>query len=1023
MLDGVASPADLVARAADLGMPALALTDTGGLYGAISFYKAALRAGIKPILGVELDETVVLARNREGYARLCAMISAFHLADRFDLADFLDDTVWALSGDIDVLDRLQARGAYPLAAVTHTGDAASREQAVRVLAYAQQQGLIAVAVHPVYFLEERQAHIHRILRAVHANTSLIHLAEEDGRCGDATYARSSDWRFLSSQDMEALYGEWPEILANTDRVAETCELELELGTPQFPACEVGEGESSFSQLWRIAFDGVRRRYRPMTPEVARRLQYELDIIYELGFAPYFLIVADIVQYALTRGIPIVGRGSAANSLVAYALGITRADPLRYNLYFERFLNLSRSDCPDIDLDICWKRRDEVVDYVYNRYGADRVAMVCTFNRFRARGAVREVAKAFGLPERAITRITRRIPPYHAGDIRSLVRHLPECRDIPIDQEPLCSILEIAEFIDGFPRHLSVHAGGLVIAPEGITQFVPLQRATKGIVITQFDKDDIEELGLVKMDLLGHRSLTVIAETVQAVKANRGIEMDIERLPDSDALTAALTRTGQTIGCFQIESPAMRSLLRNTRADSVDMLIKTLSLVRPGPSGSGMKKRFIDRHLGREIAESVHPAFDAVLDDTHGVMLYQEDILKVAHAVAGMSLAEADGLRRAMTKKRSRAEMAAHMKQFVEKAVANGVEPAVAESIWEQIANFAKYSFCKAHACTYGEMAYQCAYLKAHFPAEFLAAVISNRGGFYHTAVYVEEARRLGVSVRPPDVNHSRYEYTLEGEAIRMGFLEIRHLTHTAIRAMLRQREQGPFISLTDLYHRTGMTRSDGLALVASGACDGFGLSRPSLLWELRLLHVGDAPRESAEQPLLFREGRPQDLIPARPEYSRSRRVRAEWEALGFLVTEHPFMYSLPLLSDAALVLSPALPRYVGKTVTMAGWLIAERRVGLPGRGAMMFLTLEDPAGVFEAILFPAAYQRWGHLLTTHGPFVITGQAQVEEYTCSLIVERMEKMGDRPPTPGMSAITPPLDWILGEGSRMTFSRPD
>lgn len=1020
-MEGTAGVRQLVARAVEYGLRALALTDTAGLYGAIPFYRAAAEAGVKPLQGAALGDAVVIARNRGGYAQLCRIVTAYHLMPDFDLADqIFDDSVFVLTADPGLAKELVKRGVRPLIAVTHYGDARSRYRAERVRAFAHENALRPVAVNPVYFLDRGHFAIHRVLAAIRLNATVDTL-----RPGDT--APEGAW-FRPPAEMERLYGEWPETLDNIEWAVEQCNLELEFGTPRFPEMELPDNETPFSYLWKLAFDGLKSRYRPLNPELTRRLHYELDVIHRLGFAPYFLIVADIVRHARERDIPIVGRGSAANSLVAYALGITRADPFKYDLYFERFLNLSRTDCPDIDLDICWRRRDDVIEYVYKRYGADRVAMIATFNTFQARSAVREIAKAFGMPEEQANAVTRRLPHYHAGDIRTVVKHLPESRGLRIDEEPLKSIIAMSEFIDGFPRHLSIHSGGLVIAPHAITDFAPLQRAAKGILITQYDMGPIEELGLVKMDLLGHRSLTVIDETVQKVWDNRRLRVDVERLPDPDPLTASLIRVGRSIGCFQIESPAMRALLRHTLASNTDMLIKTLSLVRPGPSGSGMKKRFIDRHLGKEPAAYLHPSLERVLGDTYGVMLYQEDILKVASVIAGMDLAEADALRRAMTKKRHPVVMAKSMKLFIEKAVLNGVSREVAEEIWGLIANFAKYSYCKAHACTYGEIAYQCSYLKAHYPAEFLASVLSNRGGYYHPAVYLEEAKRIGVPILPPDVNRSRFGYTVEGEAIRVGFVEVRNLSYAAVEALLARRNEAHFSSMGDLLQRTGIGYADAELLIQCGACDSFGRTRPGLLWELKLI-TGENPRmtsaraslgakgrpvssfqyragrdnPSAHGPAVVRESHDQSgllfpdagvhvLVPRQPDYSRKRRADWEWTTLGLLGSTHPLEYYLPLLTERTLVLCADLPHYAGASVTLIGWLVAERRAPVKERGAMKFLTLEDPSGIFEAVLWPETYQVFGGLLGSHGPFLITGEVQEQDHYYTVIVDAVEEAG-------------------------------
>ncbi len=1005
LLEGVATVSQLVGRAVECGMKSLALTDTGGLYAAIPFYQAARQAGVKPILGAVIDGVVLLARDRDGYADLCRIVTGYHIDDDFRLADSLgSERIFVLASERGLIKALCERGIRPLVAMTCYGDGQSRHEASCLYDYACEKGLRPVAVNPVYFIEPGHEKIHRVLAAIRVGATIDTL--EPGET-----ASPLAW-FRAPAEMERLFADWPEALDNAQWVAEECNVEFELGRPLFPESDLPPGETPFSMLWKQAFNGVRERYQPLTPEVIQRLHYELDIINRLGFAPYFLIVWDIVNFARAHDIPIVGRGSAANSLVAHALGITRVDPFKYDLYFERFLNLSRSDCPDIDLDICWRRRDDVIDYVYKKYGAERVAMICTFNTMQARSALREVAKAYGLTEQEAGAMTRQVPHYRAGDIRTLVRHLPECRNLRIDDEPLKSILEVAERIDGFPRHLSIHSGGLVIAPGPLTRFVPLQRAAKGILITQYDMHPIEDMGLIKMDLLGHRSLTVIKETVEMVRRNRGIDLDIEALPDPDPLTADLIRHGRTIGCFQIESPAMRALLKNTLADNTDMLIKTLSLVRPGPSGSGMKKHFIDRHRGREETVYLHPALEKVLGDTYGVMLYQEDILKVANVIAGLDLAEGDSLRRAMSKKRSPRAMAKNMKVFLEKAAANGVGEEVAEAIWGLMANFAEYSYCKAHASTYGEISYQCTYLKAHFPAEFLACVLSNRGGFYHTAVYIEEARRCGVDVRPPDVNRSGLDYAVEGGAIRLGFIEIRNLAHLAMQAILTAREAGPFVSVPDLCVRAGLTESDADMLIRAGTCDGFEQTRPEMQWTLRTLaRSGGLRKNHADNALLFPDAAISAQAPQLPDYSRRKRIDQEWEALGLLVSTHPIEYYANTVDNRPLVLSEDMVAYAGCSVTMMGWLVAERRVGLKGRGCMKFLTLEDPTGVFEAVLFPRAYQEYGGILLSHGPYFLTGEIQEENGCHSLMVERVEAAGAHRKAAGFSEITPPMRWIL------------
>jgi len=1023
LLEGACTTDSLLDRAVRYGMDTLALTDTNAMHAVVPFYCRARELGIKPVLGVQLraddGRAVLLARNLRGYSRLCELVTARRLsgsrsptsgitrqdrtaADSHDAdscgtfrlnAELTDpqDDLFILSADESLLHALTAHGPRPdlLVELNHFGDRASLRRIDRLSALAETLGLRTVATNAVMFAAPQDHRLHRVLTAIREISTVDALTRTD-------LADKEAW-FKPQQEMARLFSQWPAAVAATGWVADRCNVELPLGTPCFPEFELPPGETSFSYLWKLAFTGLKQRYQPLRPELSPRLAHELDIIDRIEFTSYFLVVWDIVQYARSRGIPIVGRGSAANSIVSYALGITDADPFRYDLYFERFLNMSRSDCPDIDLDICWRRRDEVIDYVYKKYGTDHVAMICTFATFRARSAVREIARAYGLTPHEIARVTSFLPHFHAGDIKPLVANLPECRGLPIDKEPWRTIIDIAETVDGYPRHTSIHSGGVVISRRKLTDIVPLERSSKGIVVTQYDMGPVEQLGLIKMDLLGHRSLTVIADTVEQVRDNRGISLDVYHLPEPDPLTADLLRAGKTVGCFQIESPAMRSLLRNLAASTTIDLVKALSLVRPGPSGSGMKHRYIARHLGKESTEYLHPKLADILGDTYGVMLYQEDILKVASAVAGMTLEEADSLRRAMTKKRSKTEMARHSRRFVDGAVAAGVPEPVALEIWRQIAGFSEYSYCKAHAATYGELAYRCAYLKSHYPAEFLAGVLSNRGGFYHPAVYVEEARRCGVRIAGPDVQHSDRRYTVDGQTIRVGLADIRDLSHRTVDSILHARNRAPFSGLTDLIRRTVVGRTEAESLIRVGALDSFGRTRPELFWELRACYdetTGGRGGDNDELCPEVRSAGPAVDLPDIPGYSRTARLRIERYMLGFTLNEHPLAYYIPRLTRYPLVASTDLEMYHGRYVNVMGWLIADRTVGLKGRGCMKFVTIEDALGLIEAVLFPDTYQQYGHLLRSHGPFVLTGKVDAEHNSPSLITESITRVGDR-----------------------------
>jgi DNA-directed DNA polymerase III PolC len=1004
LLSGAGRIEELLGRARELGFDTLAITDTNGLYGAMLFLSKAREIGIKPILGAEIrcasGNAVCLAGDRNGYANVCRVITARQLDENFSLADALvrhQEGLFILTPDAALLQRLA--GAIEGGRLFHE---------IRYFADPAQprfEGAPPVATNNVHFVSPGGRDLHRLLTAIRKNKLLSEVGPDELAPPDA-WLKSADE--MARRFAGSAVGR--EAIANTRRIAEACNLQLETGKPIFPKFfslkEIPPelaGESPRTALRKLALRGMRERYPAPTPQVARRLDDELAIIDDLHFSEYFLIVWDIVNFALRKGIPIVGRGSAANSLAAYCLGITSADPLAHDLYFERFLNRSRTDCPDIDLDLCWRRRDEVLRYVYERHGADRVAMVSNHNTYQARSAFRDVARVFGLPIEEINRLSAMLPHDSAGSIRDAKQLFPEARDFPLDREPYRTLVARAEALDGFPRHLSIHIGGIVIGDRPLTDYLPLERATKGIVVTQFEMNAVEAIGLVKIDLLGHRSLSLIADTVVAVKRNRGAAVVLPQVPDGDRETAALLRAGRTIGCFQIESPGMRSLLQMIRAESRGDVIHALSLIRPGPSASGMKERFVRRRLGEEPTAYLDPRLEKVLADTHGVMLFQEDILKVAAVIAGFTLEEGDTLRQAISKKRSPGRIAALQERFLRGAAERGLRRETAEEIWNLIRNFAGYSYCKAHAVTYGAISYQAAYLKAHYPAEFLSAVMANQGGFYETREYLEEARRWGVRILPPDVNLSSLQHCsggtmLEGRRtpgfIRIGLAQVKGISQRALNSILRARAQRPFASLRDFYFRTQVNDSETERLILCGALGSLARTRPQLLWELRLLSkdirksfagaMGDelfgpepAPPHGTAPPLL--------------EYPIEERIRLEQEILDLSVSDHPLRMFSTELAERDLARSDQLPANVGRSVTVAGWLVTMRRAVTRDRQYMKFLTLEDRFGTMEVILFPQAYRRFGHLIRSYGPYLVRGRVEQNHRAIGITADWLDRL--------------------------------
>ncbi len=1008
---------DLLDEAGRLGMSAIALTDTNGLYGVIPFYKKAIERGIKPILGTEIDdpgsgETArLIARNNGGFSELCRLVTERRLGEGFRLRDALaglGPDVFVLTSAVDLLRSLaQARPCgTTFAEVRDMKDPASAVRNARLHRICEETGLPAAATNGVHFTGPADHGLLRVLSAIRRRTTVSEL--RDGECPTA-----EAW-LKPAHEMERLFRAWPSALRNTSRIAAACDVTFQLKTPRLPDFPLPPGETPFSRLWRLCFRGATRRYRPLRQEVIDQLSRELRVIDNLGFASYFLLVWDIVRFARRRRIPLIGRGSAANSIVSYVLGITEIDPLRHNLFFERFLNPERSSPPDIDIDFCWKRRDRVLDYVYKKYGEERVAMISTHVTMGARSAVREVGRAMGLPPAEISAFTSRLPHSRKLDVERMRRDFPAFRALPLEREPYRTILELAGRLTGYPRHLSVHPGGIVVSPSPLLDMVPLERARKGLVVTQYDMFAIEDLGLVKIDLLGQRSLGVLADTLEMLERNRSPVPNLEdrEMVQRDQATRRLIREGRTIGCFYIESPAMRSLLRKLRVDDFEMLTAASSVIRPGVAESGMMQQFIECHNGLREPVYLHPRMRKILGDTYGVMIYQEDVIKVAHEVAGMSLGEADLLRRAMSgKMRSHQAMENLRDRFIDGALKRDVPRETAGEIWRQIESFAGYAFCKAHSASYALLSFKVAYLKAHYPAEFLAGVISNRGGFYHHTTYVEEARRMGIRILPPDINRSRSAFVGRRDWIRTGLMQVMGLSVRTLERIEQTRDTGgKFSSLRDFRERTGADFSEMERMIRAGAFASLGMTRPELLWHLYLVSREErAAGGSRRGPLFPGFTGSEDLppIPRLPDYSPHRQLALEAETLGYTVGQHPLQAFRHLYQTMELTEAAGLKTMAGKRARLLGWLIASKRIDTRSGAFMQFLSFEDLTDTFEVVLFPAAYQRYGGVLRDRGPYIITGEIQEESGCYTVTAESVERV-----RAGGRKINPPLPFPWG-----------
>jgi len=1018
LLAGASTVDELLEAAAARGMKALALTDTNALYAAVPFWRKAVKRGIKPILGAEItslsgdsargERAVVLARDMAGFAAVSRLVTTRQLDSNFDLAGAIaaeasrTPSFFVLTSGESLL-RCLAQGLPPgilYVELCREGVPGETVRLERLADLAWELGLPLVATANVHFAAPGGFPIHCLLRAIDLGRTVSSLEEGDHVSGDSWLA--------GPEEMARRFAGFPEALANTVHIAERCQVDFPIGKPIFPDFKLPTGETAYSALLKASFRGACRRYRPLSAGVLERLRAELEVIDRLGFSAYFLVVADIARFARRRRIPMVGRGSAANSIVSYALGITDVDPIRYNLFFERFLNPERNSPPDIDLDFSWRRRDEVLEYVYRTYGRDRVAMICTYVTFTARLAFREIAKAMGLPEREISRFTRILPYGAISHLDTLGRDWPECRALPLSEEPYRTILELAGRIARFPRHLSIHAGGIVVSPFPLTDLVPLERSTKGLMVTQYDMFAIEDLGLVKIDLLSQRSLSVVEDVLRAVEEREGRRLamdDIDCLA-ADPDTVRIIEEGRTMGCFYIESPAMRSLLAKLRVRTFEDLTAASSVIRPGVAESGMMAQYIDRHNGKAPVEYLHSKLEKLLGETYGVMVYQEDVIRVAHEIAGMSLGEADMLRRAMSgKMRSREVMDRLADRFVGAAVSRGVEKKVAVEIWRQIASFAGYAFCKAHSASYARISFQVAYLKAHYPAEFMAAVISNCGGFYGPSAYIEEARRMGLCVLPPEVNRSGLECDGSGRTLRIGLKFISGVSRKILEDIVQERRRGGggfFTSLADFCSRVDVSYMEIQTLIRCGAFDCLELTRPELLWRLEFLYSHGRMKKSApdcgKPSLFFPEsvsGPDREVVPRLPEYPRLVRLRLERELFGFTVSEHPLALYEQALAGRNLVTSREIQACEGKRVRLAGRPIAHKRIMTNRSGAMMFLSLDDLAGAFEVVIFPDSYRRCGAVALGEGPFLVTGRVTGEYGVFTVICENLEELKPSP----------------------------
>lgn len=982
---GTASIKNICSAARQLGYRRLALTDTDNLYGLWHFIHACRENEIEPIIGSELTDpatgarAVLLVKNAEGYKNLCRLLTKRHLAPTFNIITGVEKYskgLVVLTQNYRHLAKWQASGVSVCGAMPRK----PLPQSAPLCRMAKKTGIPLVATPGSFFLGPDEYPVHRMLRAIDLNTTMDRIGPKEAAPQDA---------WLSSADTyEKRFAICPEAIRHTYELSEM----LEFKGPEYglvmPPWEGKNNMDAADSLRREAYRGAQKRYGQDLHEfIVQRIEYELNIIIKMGFASYFLVVKDIVSLSPR----ICGRGSGAASLVAYCLYITNVCPVKHNLYFERFLNPGRKDPPDIDVDFAWDERDAVLDMVFEKY-PDHCAMVCNHVMIQPRLAVREVARVYGLTETEISRVTQKMPWFWrkdtAGlDILQVLSEHPESKALELPA-PWPEIMAFAQKICGSPRYLSVHPGGIVITPNPIDEYVPVEKAAKGVKIIQWEKDQTEDSGLVKIDLLGNRSLGVIRDAVNNLKENGGHLDEAAWEPEDDFQTQEALSQGKTMGCFYIESPATRLLQQKSKVGDFEHLVIHSSIIRPAAN------EYIQEYLKRLHGASwdpIHPLLADVLDDTFGIMVYQEDVSRAAVSIAGFSHTDADGLRKVMSKKDKEHILKDFCSRFFEGAREKKVPEKKIKEIWKMMMSFSGYSFCKPHSASYARVSFQAAWLKVHFPAEFIAAVVSNQGGFYGTFAYVSEAMRSGITILSPDVNKSEVRWQGKGRSIRVGFLSIKRLSHKTMERTVAQKRKHFFTSVEDYLSRVRPDEPEVHALIQCGAFDSLseGAPRNSVMWQYACWKKKS--QHVSKEPLLFDMKPKPPLPPPVIKEDPVKRLRQEFEILGFLCDCHPMTLYKKKLNNRGIVKAKCLSRYGGKRICMAGWLITGKVIRTKKGDPMEFLTFEDETDSFETTFFPKIYTRFCHMIDKGRPYMLWGTVDSNWDAVTLTVERVEAL--------------------------------
>ena len=1050
LLDGAGRITDLLDRCKELGMDSLAITDHGVMYGVVDFYKEAKARGIKPIIGCEVyiaprsmtdkqshtdsnyAHLVLLAENQKGYLNLIKLVSmgfidGFYYKPRIDYealsknSEGLIGLSACLAGDIPRmllsnqsnnaaklalnLEEILGKGNFFLELQDHGIEDQTRVNGL-IAKLGRDTGIPLVATNDVHYVRSEDAQAHDVLVCIQTGKTV-----DDE---DRMRFESQEFYLKSPKEMQELFASYPDAIENTVKIAKRCNVDFDFDSIHLPQYDVPEGYTPSEYLRHLCSEGVRSKYNPVTDEVQERLEYELNTIEQMGYVDYFLIVWDFIKFARDHGIMVgPGRGSAAGSLVAYALNITQIDPLKYNLLFERFLNPERISMPDIDIDFCFERRQEVIDYVVRKYGDDRVAQIITFGTMAARAAIRDVGRALNLPYADVDRIAKAIPFELGMTIDRALEVSGELRELYNNEAAVKKLIDTSRSLEGLPRHASTHAAGVVISKDPITWHVPLQK-NDDIITTQFSMGVLEQLGLLKMDFLGLRTLTVIRDAIELIRLNKDIDIDIHNISLEEPEVYRMLSQADTDGVFQLESAGMRQFLKELKPDNFEDIIAGISLYRPGPMDQ--IPRYIDNKNHPESIEYTDPSLTDILEVTYGCMVYQEQVMQIVRDLAGYSLGRSDLVRRAMSKKKTDImEKERHHFIYgledeegniiVPGALRNGVEAGQASKIFDEMMEFAKYAFNKSHAAAYALIAYQTAWLKYHYPIEFMAALMTSvMGNSSKVAGYIQYCRKKGIEVLPPDVNESYAKFSVVGDRIRFGLAAVKNVGLPAIEGIIKARQnKGNFKSLLDFCQKvdSGSINKRLLeSLIKCGAFDSFGAYRSQLMavHEKVLDGVVQDRRKNLDgqislfEQALVQQEQPMDfeILPDIKEFPQNILLSMEKETVGVYISGHPLSEYKNVLEgltttldlqpndfeEGTVVSSSELKD--GSKVRVGGIIVEHKRKTTKNNNMMAFVTLEDLYGTIEIIVFPTVYKKYSKLLDNDRAVIVEGKLSLRE---------------------------------------------